>query len=941
MTRQTYFRLILGSFMLMAVVFCLQTGKASAVTAADWKAGRIIDDSVFFNRNALSVQQIQTFLDAKVPSCDINGTGSTSRWNSAAGRNYTRAEWGALNGNPAPFTCLRHYVENPATGQNNYSNPGAGVPGGLSAAQIIYNAAYDYGINPAVLLVTLQKEQSLITDDWPYRTQYDHATGAFCPDTPSGCDPAYNGFARQVRESARLFIYYKNNINQFNFNVGNNYILWNVVTTGCGGGNVFIENIATAMLYIYTPYQPNTAALNNMYGTGDGCSAYGNRNFWRLFNDWFGSTRGNVMAVKTPNNATVYLRDGHTLRPIPSMSVLEAWGFSTISTIEDSTFNALTVVSPNLSRVVQTTGSSDYYFIDGGRHYYVPSAMYNLWGLGNYTAVSLPPTTVQATVGSGQLGAVIYSDGTGSSRYLIDGNQKHPVSSLNAMVAWTNASTISTRVSDTFMNELSTGATISHNRISNSGNHYLIDGGRRYSLGGGLSDMYPLTSIAIGNNLLGILPDSGSAGHILRSPNGSIYLVENQELLPIGSMSIFTSWGGGSYLNLSQSAIDLLPKGSLLSTNVMDEEGDYYIMNGGAKRPIPAELEGAYDTSSALEVSAGLTARISTGTAVTGFIKSPANGTIYWMDNGTKRPIAAYTHYLLLNGARNEALTILDDATVNLIPTGSLATPYVTNGDTNYLFDNGNYYSVATNVAAAWGLANPGSVAASTLSRYTSSGALTTKIKYGGTYGLVAGRTIHKTGNTNMASLWGLSDGTTKVITADAASIIAQANLHQFARKSDNAADSTIFMLDNDVLYPISSMSQLFNYGFNGGLTYLPEATINAMVSGQLARPISSNSGKYYVFDNGVKREIVNSASWLAAGNSNVQPASNAFMALLPAGSSVKRAIRTTDGSIYAMDAGKKRGIGSYAVYVTDFGSEGYSDISWSLANVLPFGANY
>src|SRR5699024_261440 len=40
------------------------------------------------------------------------------------------------------------------------------------------------------------------------------------------------------------------------------------------------------------PYQPNRAALNAGYGTGDGCSAYGNRNFYNYFTDWFGSTQG-------------------------------------------------------------------------------------------------------------------------------------------------------------------------------------------------------------------------------------------------------------------------------------------------------------------------------------------------------------------------------------------------------------------------------------------------------------------------------------------------------------------------------------------------------------------------------------------------------------------------------------------------------------------------
>ena len=70
-----------------------------------------------------------------------------------------------------------------------------------------------------------------------------------------------------------------------------NRILWNVVQRGCGAGDVYIESKATAALYTYTPYQPNQAALANMYGLGDHCSAYGNRNFWRVWNDWFGSTQ--------------------------------------------------------------------------------------------------------------------------------------------------------------------------------------------------------------------------------------------------------------------------------------------------------------------------------------------------------------------------------------------------------------------------------------------------------------------------------------------------------------------------------------------------------------------------------------------------------------------------------------------------------------------------
>ena len=57
----------------------------------------------------------------------------------------------------------------------------------------------------------------------------------------------------------------------------------------CGSSPVYLQGRATAALYNYTPYQPNRAALA---GTNDGCGAYGNLNFWRLYTDWFGSTNG-------------------------------------------------------------------------------------------------------------------------------------------------------------------------------------------------------------------------------------------------------------------------------------------------------------------------------------------------------------------------------------------------------------------------------------------------------------------------------------------------------------------------------------------------------------------------------------------------------------------------------------------------------------------------
>jgi hypothetical protein len=287
--------------------------KVQAVSSVNWNAGRIIDDSTFIDKNALSVSQIQSFLNTKVGTggygktagqCDTSGSTITP---DSGG--ITRAQYGASKGNPAPFTCLKDYYEVPKT------TPGPGIPpsnyggvaipaGAKSSAQIIWEASQQYNISPKVLLVLIQKESAgpLITDDWPFKRQYTYAMGAHCPDSgPNGtanCDENYAGFSMQVYESARLFRYYLNNMGQPWWpykKPGLNNILWNVSTSGCGSSPVNIQTQATAALYTYTPYQPNQAALNNMYGSGDACSAYGNRNFWRMYHDWFGTTFGNCV----------------------------------------------------------------------------------------------------------------------------------------------------------------------------------------------------------------------------------------------------------------------------------------------------------------------------------------------------------------------------------------------------------------------------------------------------------------------------------------------------------------------------------------------------------------------------------------------------------------------------------------------------------------------
>ena len=279
-----YFAIFVVLFSFTLISFSLPNN-TKAVSASNWNPGRIIDDAVFFNSNSMSPGQIQNFLNAKVPVCDTN--------------NPFKGWIGGVY-NSAPYTCLKDYNE-----------------GGKGSAQIIWEAGQTHGINPQVLIIMLQKESALVTDTWAAPWQYKSAMGYGCPDTAE-CDSKYYGFSNQVNNAAWQLRAYVNNPNGYNFRSGvTRNIQWSP-NGACGSSPVFIQNSATAALYNYTPYQPNQAALNNLYGIGDGCSAYGNRNFWRMFNDWFGSTSGQgyefVDAINPPNQVLPNDVVGATIR---------------------------------------------------------------------------------------------------------------------------------------------------------------------------------------------------------------------------------------------------------------------------------------------------------------------------------------------------------------------------------------------------------------------------------------------------------------------------------------------------------------------------------------------------------------------------------------------------------------------------------------------------
>ncbi|GAA3588439.1 hypothetical protein GCM10022198_10030 [Klugiella xanthotipulae] len=253
--------LALSALLCATVLTVVPSVSDEPAQAAGFDPGYIISDALFFNPNTMNETQIQTFLNGQVASC---GAGSS---------------------------CLRNYRQNTASrAATAYCS---GYPAGTneSAALIIKKVATICGVNPQVLLVTLQKEQGLITAANPSSFQMRAAMGYGCPDT-APCDAQFYGFFNQVYQAATAFKRYAANPQNYRYKAGaNNAVLYHP-NAACGSSTVFIRNQATAGLYVYTPYQPNAAALAAGFGTGNSCSSYGNRNFYNYFTKWFGSPNG-------------------------------------------------------------------------------------------------------------------------------------------------------------------------------------------------------------------------------------------------------------------------------------------------------------------------------------------------------------------------------------------------------------------------------------------------------------------------------------------------------------------------------------------------------------------------------------------------------------------------------------------------------------------------
>ncbi len=217
----------------------------SAVNNADFNPHFIISDSELQDYNSWTSADIQNFLDSK-------------------------------------GSYLRQYTTTDVSGAQK------------TAADIIYDSAQTYKINPKYVLVTLQKEQSLITDDAPSARQLDWATGYAVCDSCSREDPKvakHKGFGKQIDDAAGVMRWYYENKDT------NSIIKKKDVPIQIDNKEVTPQSWATAFLYTYTPHE------------------HGNLNFWRIWNTWFEEVYPDGSILQSASSTEIWLiSDGQRRR---------------------------------------------------------------------------------------------------------------------------------------------------------------------------------------------------------------------------------------------------------------------------------------------------------------------------------------------------------------------------------------------------------------------------------------------------------------------------------------------------------------------------------------------------------------------------------------------------------------------------------------------------
>ncbi len=246
-----------------------------------------------------------------------------------------------------------------------------------TAAELIWDASQASGLNPQVIVTTLQKEQGLITggnNTTPDKIKraLDFAMGFACPDN-AGCGQLFQGFYYQLfgnidTEGNRYIGSAKSLMKSFSTpngrgptiagsetQVGDSVTLDNSTggyTNVTPQQTITLGDKATAALYRYTPHVFN-----------------GNYNFWHYFTSWFKYANGTL--IKLLGDSSLYIiQDGQrdqVLDFVAQARKLDASSIITVSPTQLQDYPLGSLYGPADKTIIAVNGKT-YVFYDNIKH---------------------------------------------------------------------------------------------------------------------------------------------------------------------------------------------------------------------------------------------------------------------------------------------------------------------------------------------------------------------------------------------------------------------------------------------------------------------------------------------------------------------------------------------------------------------------------------------
>ena len=566
--------LFTAAFMVAVGLVALPVTEAPKAEAAPpgsaFDPGLIISDSVFFDFGSMTLKQIQDFLNSRVADCRAT--------------------------NPA-IDCLKSYKSDiPATAATGPKEVGPckaiAAKSGATAAEVIYEIANACGINPKVLIVTLQKEQGLVSSTKPTEYMYRAAMGFGCPDSDPGiCGKVFTGLFNQLYRAAKQFRWYGNPEGSFTYwKPGRTVSMRFNPKASCGSMQFPLKSQATANLYYYTPYTPNAAALRNLYGTGDSCSAYGNRNFWRFYHDWFGSPIGGGYLLKAAGTETFLIADNkkYLVQDTRLLAALRPLG--PLGEISKEYLDSFETAG-NMGQLVRNRDTNQVLLLVDGLRYLVSDCSVAIqYGQSCDSAIPITSAQVNVFVDGGTLTRLVSS---GGSRYWIeDGKARVLVGDLALDMVGARAIPETKLVLEQ-ITTVTPGTPVASElvlfSIAGSSDSAMIAGGTTFRFPASLAQAIPLTKwfpTSRASVELASLPNSTSASirGFVAGSNGQTFVLSSTGKLAVNDPSNWTD----QVLTVPQAMLNAIPTtaGQLAAPAVVAATGSNvaHFVQGGERR---------------------------------------------------------------------------------------------------------------------------------------------------------------------------------------------------------------------------------------------------------------------------------------------------------------------------------------------------------------------